>query len=138
MEFTPSTKTIRIHNEDKTPFRVQIPRMRVTNMTEFGYLELEANEDFVKLWEPLEQQAKDACTYSSPWRSVLFEGVLRIKIDERTHIFDSKSRLIWTDKFVNKLVTCIIELKSIYDFKGYSGISCRIHQIKIHQSECLI
>ena len=137
MEFTQSTRTVRITRDDK-PFRIQIPKMKVIGFTEFGSLELEITENFTEIWNPLEQQAKEASPYVSPWRSNIDEYKFRVKIDERTHIFDSKSELIWTSNFVNKYVTCIIELKSVYDFKGFSGISCRVHQIKIHDSECLL
>ena len=137
MEFEKRTKTVRIHSNDK-PFRVQIPRMRVSDFTEYGYLEMECVQEFIDLWNSFEKDAKENCPYSSPWRSNVEDGKFRVKIDERTHIFDSKSELIWTDKFVGKNVTCIIELKSIYDFKGNSGVSCRVHQLKIWPGECLL
>lgn len=137
MEFEKRAKTVRIHQNDK-PFRIQIPRMRVTDFTQFGYLELECTEKFVEMWHPLEDKARENCPYDSPWRSNVDENKFRVKIDERTHIFDSNSELIWTENFVGKNVTCIIELKSIYDFKGNSGISCRVHQVKIWPGECMI
>lgn len=132
MEFEQGARNVKITKGGK----FQIPKMRVLNFyPEYGTLELEANKKFTELWEPIEEECRQYATLE--WRSSLVDGRFRVKIDERTHIFDANSKLVpEVPQLVNKLVTCIIELKSVYAFKGFSGISSRVHQLKVTESSC--
>ena len=132
MEFEQGARNVKITKGGK----FQIPKMRVLNFyPEYGTLELETNSKFINLWKPIEDECKTYATLE--WRSSLADGRFRIKIDERTHIFDENSKLVpEIPQLVNKFVTCIIELKSVYAFKGVSGISMRVHQLKISENSC--
>lgn len=132
MEFEQGVRNVKITKGGK----FQIPKMRVLNFyPEYGTLELEANQRFTELWESVEDECRQYATLE--WRSSLVDGRFRIKIDERTHIFDGDSKLVpEIPQLVNKFVTCIIELKSVYAFKGFSGISSRVHQLKVTESSC--
>lgn len=132
MEFEHGVRNVKITKGGK----FQIPKMRVLNFyPEYGTLELEANSKFINLWRPIEDECMEYATLE--WKSSLVDNRFRIKIDERTHIFDANSKLVpEVPQLCNKFVTCIIELKSVYAFKGFSGISMRIHQMKINESSC--
>lgn len=118
----------------KLNIKMQLPRVLCTHVAyekmelvlPEGYTPL--NEDDYKLYRKHE------------WTPLIQGGRMRVRIDERTQFFDSKSELIEGDEVpdvVNKDVTCIVEFVSVYNFKGKSGITVRAHQIKIHESECL-
>lgn len=127
MEFEPSARSIKIVN----PKKIQIPKMRVCNVLDYGTLELEiTDESFIERWIDMEGECKVYANFD--WKSNISDGKFRVKYDERTHIFDEESNLIHTvPDLYNKFVTCIIELRSVYNFKNFSGISCRIHQMKV-------
>ena len=129
MEFIPGPRNVKIVYEGK-PLRIQTPKMRVCNVSEYGTLEFEAPEAFVHKWMELEDEAKTHADME--WRSNLTECKFRAKMDERTHIFDDNSKIVHTvPELYNKFVVCIIEVKSVYRFKGFCGITCRIHQLKV-------
>ena len=132
MEFEQGARSVKITKGGK----IQIPRMRVLNYySDYGTLELEVNQKFLDMWVPIEEECKDYATLE--WRSNLDGNKFRTKIDERTHIFDANSKLVpEVPQLHNKFVTCIIELKSVYAFKGFSGISIRVHQLKVNESSC--
>ncbi len=132
MEFEQGVRTVKIIRGGK----FQIPKMRVLNYyDDYGTMELVVNQNFLELWEPIEDECKSYATLE--WRSNVDGNKFRVKIDERTHIFDANSKLVpEVPQLHNKFVTCIIELKSVYTFKGFSGISIRVHQMKINESSC--
>lgn len=131
MKFVQGPKSVKI-----VEGKFQIPKMRVLNYYgDYGTLELEAVPRFLEFWQEIEDECKEYATLE--WKSNLSDGKFRVKVDDRTHIFDSESKLVpEVPQLHNKFVTCIIELKSVYAFKGFSGISIRVHQLKINESVC--
>lgn len=127
MEFEPGAKNVKI----VSPKKLQIPKMRICNVFEYGTLELEITDDsFLEKWIDMENECKAYANFD--WKSNIIDKKFRIKYDEKTHIFDENSKLIHeVPDLYNKCITCIIELRSVYNFKNFSGISCRIHQMKV-------
>jgi hypothetical protein len=135
MNFVRSTRSIFVKNDEGKAFRLQLPKLKVTGMNEYGKMEFEVNEEFTKVWNDIDGECREYATLQ--WSENPKDGKFRVKIDEKTHIFNSHSELESDPKFVGRFVTCIIEIQSVYTFKGYSGITCRIHQLKIHDPVCL-
>lgn len=116
----------------KLDLKMQIPRMKCRGVS-FDKMELVCETSPVN-----EDEYKHHAKF--PWTPVLQDGILRVRIDERTQFFDSKSELILSEDAPNvsgRDVTCIIEVTSVYNFKERSGLSIRAHQVKIHTPECL-
>lgn len=135
MNFVKSTRSIFVKNDDGKSFRIQIPKLKVIGMNEYGKMEMEVTDEFLELWKDIDEECKEYATL--PWSENPKDGKFRVKIDEKTHIFNSRTELVTDPKFVGRFVTCIIEIQSVYSFKGFSGITCRIHQLKIHDPICL-
>lgn len=135
MEFVPGTRNTKIHGLR----RVQIPMMTVVRENlMYGYLDLVCVPEFVEFWRGLEEKCKMYADPTHEWRSSIEECTFKVKFDEKTHIFDGDSNLIEPPStFIGETVTCILEIKSVYKFKGACGITCRIHQMKIHSKEKL-
>lgn len=103
----------------------------------YGKIELQAHKEFMDLWTPIVEEYKNDALF--PWsENPGPDGIFRVKIDESTHIFDEKSELIHiTPNCIGRDVTCIIDILKVYNFKGLSGLSCRVHQMKVHEIEYL-
>jgi hypothetical protein len=133
-----------VHKNTTTPFRIQIPAMISSAKNQYGYIELTTNDEFMEMWNPIEDEIKQRADQDYPWNSALREYQFRVKLDEKTMVFDSDAKLIIDEPdFESSMVKCIIELKSIYTFKNMCGISMRIHQVKIlekvvAESKCLL
>jgi hypothetical protein len=115
----------------KIGVKVQLPKLLCTGMF-YEKMELDlAGLDLFNGWN--EEYKKHG---KFPWTDNPANGTMRVRIDERTQVFDSKSDLIPGDfDVVNKIITCIVELVSVYNFKEKSGLTLRVHQMKIHDSE---
>jgi hypothetical protein len=138
MEFTPGKRNVKITYNGK-PFRVQVPKMRCSGKSEYGGIELDMCHEFSEFWDSVDSECREWADPSLMWRLNVNDGKFRVKIDEKTHIFDSNSKLVSCEpNFHEKIVTCILEIKSVYKFNGYCGVTCRVHQIKVHESECQI
>lgn len=132
MEFIQGPRNVKILYDGK-PLRIQTPKMRACNVYEYGTLEFEAPEAFVQKWSELEDACKEHADME--WRSNLVDGKFRVKMDDRTHIFDEDSRLVHNvPELYNRFVVCIVEVKSVYRFKGFCGVTCRIHQMKVYSN----
>ncbi len=140
MEFTPGSRSVKVHNKLGKPYRVQVPKMLVVSENQaYGTLDLVACPEFVSFWTRLEDECKVYADPTLDWKTLLSDGRFRVKIDEKTHVFDSASNVVYDyQTYLNKFVTCILEVKSVYKFKGMCGISCRTHQIKVHEKQCLL
>jgi hypothetical protein len=145
MEFIKKPRSIAIvHVNTKNPFRMQIPAMVSTMKNQYGYIELTMNDEFIDMWTPIEEDIKKHADPEYPWNSPIRESKFRIKLDEKSMVFDSHAKLIIDEPdFDSCMVKCIIELKSIYTFKDMCGITMRIHQVKIlekvvPESTCLL
>lgn len=132
MKFIKSSRNVYIKNDDDTPFRIQIPKMKGF-INEYGKLELEVNQLFNNLWTPIEDECREHGDF--PWNENPRDGKFRVRVDENTHVFDSHSELLNDFQVDNRFVTCIIEIQSIYNFKQQSGLTCKVHQMKIHDPE---
>lgn len=98
---------------------------------EWKTVTLECPPELEAQWRELEAEVPPQ---EFPWNSALTDYGLRVKIDDRTMFFDSNSVLVPPGIRTGALVTCLIEIKSIYSYKGMSGFSCRVHQMKIHEN----
>jgi len=113
---------------------MQIPRMNCKNIS-FDRMELVVPDGYSPVNE---EEYKHHARFE--WTPLIQDGIMRVRIDERTQFFDSNSDVIFCDEIPNligKDVMCIVELTSVYNFKERSGISIRAHQVKIYESECL-
>jgi hypothetical protein len=141
MEFTPGPRSVKITRNGGLKFRVQIPMMMVVseNIT-YGSMELAAeNPEFVKFWTDVEDECKKYADTTHTWNSNLQNGKFRIKIDDRTHVFDFDSKLKKSqESYMGERVTCLLDVKSVYKFKGMCGITCRVHQMKVHEKVCML
>ncbi len=114
--------------------KIQIPKMNSLGINQYGKLELVCTPEFISLWDNATQDYRTEAKHA--WsENPGSDGIFRVRIDESTHIFDSKSVLIHGGDVPNvygKDVTCIIDILKVYNFKGFSGLSCRVHQMMIH------
>lgn len=137
MEFVPgprNTKIVGLH-------RVQIPKMIVSRENlNYGYLDfICTSPEFIEFWKNLEEKCNKYSTPTYEWRSSLDGSIFKAKFDDKTHIFDENLNLIDPlTSFVGETITCLLEIKSVYNFKNSSGITFRIHQMKIHSKKCLL
>jgi hypothetical protein len=118
--------------------KIQIPKMTSFGINQYGKLELQVTPEFLALWEPIVEEYRGEAKF--PWtENPGPDGIFRVKVDESTHIFDGKSELIRGEipAFAEREVTCIIDILKVYNFKGSSGLTCRVHQMKIHDPEYL-
>ena len=131
MEFTDGVRNVKITKNGK-PLKFQVTRARCVTVEEWGTLDLEITDDELTKWQEMEDSAKE---YGKlPWSTKIREGRLKIKIDDRTMFFDSNSKLTSDVNLVGSVVSVLIEIKSVYNFQGYSGLTCRAHQIKVYGS----
>lgn len=128
MKFIKSVRNVYIKNEDGSPVRIQIPKLK-GSINEYGKLELEITEVFTHIWNSIDEECRKYAEF--PWNDNPKDEKFRVKVDENTHIFNSKSELVNDTNIHDKFITCIIELQSVYNFKQQSGITCRVHQMKI-------
>lgn len=138
MEFVPGARNVKIQYNNK-PYRVQIPRMTVSRENKnYGYVDMiVTSPEFIDFWRDLEIRAKQYATHD--WYSALDGNNFSVKMDDKTHVFGNDSKLIDPpESLVGETITCILEIKSVYNFKFNNGITCRIHQMKIHKRECLL
>ena len=132
MEFTPGERNVKIKLPDGGPLKFQVTRVKLNSIDQWKTMELEISDEDAKQWEVFEDTAKP---YGElPWSSKLSGTNLRVKIDDRTMFFDSKSELTCSVPTPGSTVSCIIEIKSVYNFKGQSGLTTRAHQIKNYGS----
>ena len=123
---------------DGKPFRFQIPESRcVWGLSEYKSLSLEMDDEFVTWWGELEEYVDTPDPYSSSIR----DGVLRIKIDEYSQIFNSDRELDVQERaegdFQGCSVKCIMEVSGMYYFNGTYGLTCRIYQmLYVKLDEC--
>lgn len=112
--------------------------MNSLGINQFGKLELETTPEFISLWGPIEEAGKESAIFD--WNTnPADDGIFRVRVDESTHVFDSNSELVVGDipSCIGRMVTCIIDVQKTYNFKKMSGLSCRVHQMKIHAPEYL-
>lgn len=131
MKFVKSARNTNIKTDDGKPCRIQLPSMRVMNKNEFGKIELEVQMEFLDMWNPINDAAKEHAKHK--WNDNPKDGKFRVQVDEKSMIFNSHAELEDVD-YVDKFVICMIELKSVYNFKDQSGITLRVHQMKVSES----
>jgi hypothetical protein len=116
------------------PLRFQIPR----GVTEWGvgsYKSLQVtvhDESFIEWFQKLE---RTLCP-GEPYKSNLTGHQFRIKVDDRTLVFDQDAKFV-TDEIregflKGKSVSCIIDIDGSYFYKGTWGLSIRAHHIKYY------
>jgi len=118
------------------PLRFQIPRgYSRYGLSQYKSLSI-SNLDpkFIEWFQVLEQSLypKD----NNQFKSCVSEYGLRVKVDDSTLIFDSKSKFVADEHVEGYLkdldISCIIDVEGAYLWKGAWGINCRAHQIKYY------
>lgn len=132
MKFVPSERNIKVLDG-----KLQFDASVIDFNEQWHTVDLLVPDEIAIRWAEIEQAAQEYAEF--PWKSAMEERRLRVKIDDRTMFFDSKSELIPGCQKVSVMaeITCILEIKSVYNFKGQSGLTCRIHQLKIRE-ECIL
>lgn len=111
-------------------FKIQTPPCLVIDFhEEWKTLTLDVPDDFVQTWRALEAKVPPQ---DYPWNSAVHgpSPRLKVKIDDMTMFFDHNSRLVEPGVEIGSLVTAIIEIRSIYNFKEMAGFTSRVHQLK--------
>jgi hypothetical protein len=130
MKFEHTTRSTYIKTDTGDPFRVQLPRMVCSSgMSDYDTISLAVNDKLMHIVDPLITAAKPYAKF--PWSDNPSDGNFRVKIDEETHIFDANSELCHSQIVAGSEVICILEAKGVYNFREKSGITYRIHQIKV-------
>lgn len=116
----------------KGPLRFQVPRGKCTwGVSAYKSMQVEITDpQFTKWWKELETLI---CP-QEPFNTNLKNGILRMKIDDATYVFDERSRQIEPEiqegLFKGQDVSCLIDIESNYFFKGSWGLTVRVYQIK--------
>jgi hypothetical protein len=129
-----NTKTKTLYADG--PLRFQIPRgYSRYGLSQYKSLSI-SNLDpkFMEWFQEIEQGLfpKDR----NDFKSCVSEYGLRVKVDDSTLIFDSKSKFVADEHVEGYLrdldISCIIDVEGAYLWKGAWGINCRAHQIKFY------
>lgn len=128
MYFTVKPRSVQIDG-----YRFQTPKLYCEGL-EFDKIVMRSTDELEKLIEPIVAEAKQYAKHI--WAHNPFDGKFRAKIDEDTMVFNSRAELCDVD-FVNCDVVCIIEPKTVYNFKDMSGVSYRVHQMMVFEPECM-
>jgi hypothetical protein len=114
------------------PFKFQIPRglcLYGANAYKSLTVDMGAATDFVKWWAELEARL---CTLE-PFRSNMVNGGLRVKLDDRTNIFNQSKEIkfpsIEEGLFRNNEVSCQIEVDGRYFFNDCHGLVVKCTQL---------
>ena len=129
-----NTKTKVVYGDG--PLRFQIPRgYSRYGLSQYKSLSI-SNLDpkFMEWFQELERMVypKD----NNDFKSCITEYGLRVKVDDSTLVFDSKSKFSAGDHVEGYLkdldISCIVDVEGAYLWKGAWGINCRAHQIKFY------
>jgi len=119
---------------DGKPFRFQLPECKcVDGLSEYNQMTVEVPVEFADWFESLEEYIG----IHQPWKSVMNDGYMTLKIDDSTQIFDADKKLTHATEFQGCMIKCILEVSSIYFFKDTYGLTCRIYQLLSSEPECL-
>ncbi|NBS71497.1 hypothetical protein EBT31_21695 [bacterium] len=118
------------------PFRFQIPEARcVWGLSEYKSVSMEMDEEFQNWFQTLEKHIGKP----EPFSSNLRDGLLRVKLDEYTQVFDSDRKLDLRERtegaFRDCKLKCIMEVSGMYYFNGTYGLTCRIYQMLWSEAE---
>jgi hypothetical protein len=119
---------------DGGPFRFQIPECRcVDGLSEYNQMTIEVPSNFCIWYNELEE----AIGTPQPWRSIINDGYMTLKIDDSTQIFNADKRLTTSADFQGCMVKCILEVSGVYYFKEMYGLTCKVYQILYSEPTCL-
>ena len=116
------------------PLRFQIPRgITRYGIGSFKSLTVDVKDpEFAEWYKKLERVL---CPLE-PFKSNFSEYGLRIKVDDRTLLFDNEAKYLPVDLGEGTLrgddVACIVDLDGYYFYNGNYGITCRAYQIKTY------
>lgn len=130
-----NTKTKAVYSDG--PLRFQIPRgYSRYGLSQYKSLSIShLDPRFIEWFQQLEQSLypKD----KNEFKSCVSEYGLRVKVDDSTLIFDSKSKFVADDHVEGYLrdldISCIVDVEGAYLWKGAWGVNCRAHQIKFYE-----
>lgn len=114
----------------KIGLRMQLPRFECVGIA-WEKLQLIVTPEFEAQWRELEEAYKKHAKWS--WVSCVSDGLMRVRIDEKSHVFDMNSELSMDDPaelLTGHYVTCLIDIVSVWNFKEMSGLTVRVHQVK--------
>ena len=119
---------------DDGPFRFQIPEsICIDGLSEYNQMTIEVNSDFSNWYSQLEE----AIGIHQPWKSIVNDGYMTLKIDDSSQIFDSNKKLTQSKDFQGCAIKCILEVSGVYFFRETYGLTCRIYQIMSSTPQCL-
>jgi hypothetical protein len=128
---TPLTSLV-LNEKRKTQgtFRFQLPDSLCTSgLSEYGQITLETSPEFAAWFEKLEQHVGRP----DPWKSVMSDTQITLKIDEWTQIFDENKNLDLGTRALGKFqgctIKCIVEIVGMYYFREMYGLTCRVYQV---------
>jgi hypothetical protein len=117
--------------------RFQIPRGTCTwGVSAYKSFQIDVTDpQFITWWKDLESRL---CP-QEPFSSNLKNGILRMKIDDATYIFDDKSQFISPEiqegLFKGQDLSCLVEIESNYFFRDVWGLTVRAAQVKCYGEE---
>jgi hypothetical protein len=113
------------------PFKFQIPRGMSSGVGVFKSINVDVGQaaEFIEWWSVLE---KRLCN-QEPFKSNMNDGTLRLKIEDRTNIFNEKREIsfptIEEGLFKNLEVSCLIEVDGQYYFNDVYGLVVKCTQL---------
>jgi hypothetical protein len=119
---------------DDGPLRFQLPETVCTDgLSEYNQMTIEVPIDFSNWYSELEQ----AIGIIHPWKTLVNDGFMTLKIDDSSQIFDSNKKLTQSKDFQGCTIKCILEVSGVYFFRETYGLTCRIYQIMSSTPQCL-
>ena len=129
-----NTKTKILYGDG--PLRFQIPR----GYSRYGLSQYKSltvsnlDPKFLEWFREIEQTLYPSD--KNDFKSCVSDYGLRVKVDDSTLIFDSKSKFVGDEHVEGYLkdldISCIVDVEGAYLWKGAWGINCRAHQIKFY------
>ena len=118
------------------PLRFQIPR----GYSRYGLSQYKSltvsnlDPKFLEWFREIEQTLYPSD--KNDFKSCVSDYGLRVKVDDSTLIFDSKSKFVGDEHVEGYLkdldISCIVDVEGAYLWRGAWGINCRAHQIKFY------
>jgi len=121
------------------PLRFQIPESLCTDgLSEYNQITVETSKEFAEWFSTLEEYLKEEV---QPWKSIMTDTYMTLKLDSSTQVFDDDRRLDRTQlqlgKFQGCMIKCIVEIVGLYYFRETYGLTCRVYQILSRDAGCL-
>jgi hypothetical protein len=123
---------------DGKPLRFQVPESLCTDgLSEYDQITIETTPEFAEWFSRIEKRIGT----HEPWKSIMTESYMTLKLDASTQVFDSKRQLDTSIRslgtFQGCMIKCIVEIVGLYYFRETYGLTCRVYQIISRETGCL-